>query len=129
MWVCVVDGDRERGERKEGKRYSQVSITADKLISNHKELTSQSIPNEGTGFCLKTIFSKAALMFRNTLRKALGGIVLEEDHPIKNDFSEEMSVHKDFRGTCWASGQEGLDQPQRQSFGMGPTQCSPNIPI
>lgn len=55
--------------------------------------------------------------------------MLEEDHSIKNDFSEEMSVHKDFRATFWASGQEGLDQPQGQSFGMGPTQCSPNIPI
>ena len=72
MWVCVVEGDRERGERKEGKRYNRVSITADKLISNHKELTSQSIPNEGTGFCLKTIFSKAALIFQEYTEKGTG---------------------------------------------------------
>lgn len=77
MWVYVVEGDRERGERmggerKEGERYNQVSITADKLISNHKELTNQSIPSKGTGFCLKTIFSKAALIFQEYTEKGTG---------------------------------------------------------
>ena len=46
VWVCVVEGDGERGERREAERYNQVSITADKLISNHTELTNQSMPSE-----------------------------------------------------------------------------------
>ena len=72
VWGCVVEGDGERGERREGERYNQVSITADKLISNHKELVNQSIPNEGKGFCLKIIFSKAALIFQEYTEKGTG---------------------------------------------------------
>lgn len=74
MWVgvCVVEGDGETGERREAERYNQVSITADKLISNHTELTNQSMPNEGTGFCLKIVFSKAALIFQEYTEKGTG---------------------------------------------------------
>ena len=65
-------GQKREGERREGERYNQVSITADKLISNHKELVNQSIPNEGKGFCLKIIFSKAALIFQEYTEKGTG---------------------------------------------------------